>query len=106
MNKLHLKRRQIHVIAAVTFGNAMSTPALHMCAGNMTLGIHTAAEQLHARGYRRIGLAVTQWVDARSDHTYSGAMLTYQQQTAPRDRASATISATTSSKSSFVTRWK
>jgi len=31
-------------------------------------------------------LAVTHWIDARSDHTYSGAMLHYQQQIPPKQR--------------------
>jgi LacI family transcriptional regulator len=52
----------------------------------MTRGIQEATAELAARGYRRIGLAITQWVDNRSDHTYLGAMLTYQQQIPPRDR--------------------
>ena len=51
--------------AAVTFGNAMQHPALHMCAGNMTLGIHTAAEQLTARGYKRIGVVTEEIVRDR-----------------------------------------
>lgn len=72
--------------AAVTLGYGLQQPALHRASTNMTRGITQATAELAARGYRRIGLAVTQWIDARSDHTYSGAMLTYQQQLAPRDR--------------------
>jgi LacI family transcriptional regulator len=72
--------------SAVTLGYGLQHPALHRASTNMTRGILQATSELAARGYRRIGLAVTQWVDARSDHTYSGAMLTYQQQIAPRDR--------------------
>jgi LacI family transcriptional regulator len=52
----------------------------------MTRGILEACTQLTARGYRRVGLAVTEWVDARSDHTYSGAMLKFQQALAHRHR--------------------
>jgi|APTNR8051073442_1049403.scaffolds.fasta_scaffold00973_17 DNA-binding LacI/PurR family transcriptional regulator len=65
--------------AAVTFGNAMQEPALHMCAGNMTLGIQMAAEQLTARGYRRIGVAVTSWIVNRSQFGYSGGLFHWQQ---------------------------
>ena len=64
--------------SAVTFGNAMSKPALHMCAGNMTLGIQTAAEQLAARGYKRIGVAVTKWIVNRSQFGYSGGLFHWQ----------------------------
>lgn len=72
--------------AAVTFGNAMHTPALHMCAGNMTLGIQTAAEQLSVRGYRRIGVAVTQWIVNRSQFGYSGGLFHWQHGLSARDR--------------------
>ena len=63
--------------AAATFGYGLKTP-LHRSAGNMTLGIHQAASELAARGYKRIGLAVTKWVDDRSEHTYSASMLHFQ----------------------------
>lgn len=65
--------------AAVTFGYAMREPALHMCAGNMTLGIQNAASQLKARGCIRIGLAITRWIDDRSQFGYSGGMFHFQQ---------------------------
>lgn len=65
--------------AAATFGYGLPQPSLHRASTNMTRGILHAAGTLAARGYRRIGLAITQWVDARSDHTYSGAMLKFQQ---------------------------
>lgn len=72
--------------AAVTLGYGLTHPALHRASTHMTRGIQQATAELTARGYRRIGLAITQWIDNRSDHTYQGAMLTYQQQVAPRDR--------------------
>jgi LacI family transcriptional regulator len=65
--------------AAVTFGYAMRAPALHMCAGNMTLGIQSAFEQLTLRGYQRIGVAVTQWIVNRSQFGYSGGLFHCQQ---------------------------
>lgn len=72
--------------AAVAFGYAMREPALHMCAGNMTLGIQAAAEELSARGYRRIGVAVTKWIVDRSQFGYSGGLFHFQQGVAPEDR--------------------
>ncbi len=72
--------------AAVTFGYAMREPALHMCAGNMTLGIQTAAEELSSLGYRRIGVAVTQWIVNRSQFGYSGGFFHFQQSLAQEDR--------------------
>ena len=72
--------------ASVAFGYAMREPALHMCAGNMTLGIQTAAEQLTALGYRRIGVAVTQWIVNRSQFGYSGGFFHFQQSLPAEDR--------------------
>lgn len=72
--------------AAVTFGYGLATPALHRASTNMTQGIMDAADQLRRRGYRRISIAITPWIDARANHTYSGAMLHWQQQIPPRDR--------------------
>ena len=72
--------------AAVTFGYAMREPALHMTGGNMTLGIQTAAEQLTLRGYRRIGVAVTQWIVGRSLFGYSGGLFHFQQSLPAGDR--------------------
>lgn len=66
-------------LSAVTFGYAMQKPALHMVAGNMTLGIQTAAEVLASRGYRRIGVAVTEWIVTRSQFGYSGGLFHWQQ---------------------------
>lgn len=65
--------------AAVVFGYAMREPALHMCAGNMTVGIQMAAAELTRRGYRRIGVAVTQWIVNRSQFGYSGGLFHWQQ---------------------------
>lgn len=72
--------------AAVTLGYGLTEPPLHRASTNMTRGIQQATAELSARGYRRIGLAITQWVDFRSDHTYQGAMFTFQQHVPPRDR--------------------
>lgn len=72
--------------AAVTFGYAMSSPSLHMCAGNMTLGIHMAAEQLSSRGYKRIGVAVTRWIVNRSQFGYSGGLFHWQNGLPEQDR--------------------
>ncbi|HSI14487.1 MAG TPA: LacI family DNA-binding transcriptional regulator [Chthoniobacter sp.] len=72
--------------AAVTFGYGLQHPSLHRVAGNMTVGIQAAVAQLRVRGYRRIGLAITQWVDTRAQQAYSGAMLQVQQAMARQDR--------------------
>lgn len=69
--------------AAATFGYGLRQPSLHRAAGNMTLGVHLATAQLAARGYERIGLAITRWIDDRAEHAYAGAMLHFQQ-TQPR----------------------
>lgn len=77
--QLPCSRLDYSPFAAVTFGNAMSSPALHMTAGNMTLGIQMAAAQLQQRGYQRIGVAVTKWIVTRSQFGYSGGLFHWQQ---------------------------
>ncbi|MFH1498725.1 MAG: LacI family DNA-binding transcriptional regulator [Verrucomicrobiota bacterium] len=72
--------------AAATFGFGLTDPPLHRAGTNMTQGILAAAARLEARGFRRVGLAVSPWIDARSGHTYSGAWLHYQQAVPARRR--------------------
>jgi len=84
--QLPCSRLDYSPFAAVTFGNAMSTPALHMAAGNMTLGIHRAAGLLRERGYRRVGVAVTKWIVTRSQFGYSGGLFHWQQSLPPESR--------------------
>ncbi len=66
-------------LAAATFGYGLRSPSLHRSAGNMTLAIHLATAELERRGYRRIGLALSRWVEARAENAYSATMLHYQQ---------------------------
>ena len=65
-------------LAAVAFGFAMRAPGLHACSTSMSLGVQLAAAQLMKRGYRRIGLAVTQWIDNRSLNGYGGGWYQFQ----------------------------
>ncbi len=65
-------------LAAATFGYGLREPSLHRSAGNMTLAIHLATSELEKRGYRRIGLAISQWADDRAESAFSATMLYYQ----------------------------
>lgn len=58
---------------------------MHRASTNMMQGVLTTVRELEARGYRRIGIAISPWIDARADYTYSGAIL-YHQQTLPPER--------------------
>ena len=73
-------------MAAATFGYGLREPSLHRSAGNMTLAMHLATYELAKRGYKRIGLAITQWVDDRAESAYSATMLFYQLQIPEEDR--------------------
>lgn len=72
--------------AAVTFGCALRRPALHRCLTDMNFGIQLAAEELRRRGYRRIGVAITPWIDDRSQNGYTGGMFHFQQEIPARQR--------------------
>lgn len=65
-------------LACASFGYGLLEPSLHRASTNMMQGLLSAFGWLEERGYRRIGLAVTPWVDHRSNHTYSGAIRHYQ----------------------------
>lgn len=66
-------------LAAATFGFGLPSPPLHRASTNITEGLLAIFERLERQGYRRIGLAITPWADLRAGHTYSGALLHYQQ---------------------------
>ncbi len=65
-------------LAAATFGYGLQSPSLHRSAGNMTLAMRLAIAALEGRGYRRIGLALSQWVEARAENAYTATVLHYQ----------------------------
>lgn len=73
-------------LAAVTFGYGLGSPGLHRAGTNMMEGILSTMALLELRGYRRIGMAISPWIDARANHTYSGALLHHQQTVPTRQR--------------------
>lgn len=81
-----LKKFDFSQFASVTFGYGLQSPSLHRASTNMMQGLLSAFEWLESRHYKRIGLAITPWVNSRSDHTYSGAILNYQESIPPRRR--------------------
>jgi LacI family transcriptional regulator len=82
-NARHLPQFDFTAFSSATFGYGLATPSLHRASTNMTQGILTAIAELTARGYQRIGLVITEWIDQRADHTYTGALL-YHHLRAPR----------------------
>lgn len=73
-------------LVSVTFGFGLSEPSLHRASTNITEGLLDIFQTLQLRGYRRIGIAITPWIDFRAGHTYSGALLHYQQSLPPTQR--------------------
>lgn len=63
--------------AAATFGFAMRNPTLHTAATNLHLGMQLATSKLSGRGYRRIGLAITEWIDQRVQNGYTSGLFQY-----------------------------
>lgn len=70
--------------ASVTFGYIFKSPNLHRVSTNLTEGILSATKNLTLRGYKKIGLVLTEWIDARAEHTYSGALLRHQMDMPPK----------------------
>ncbi len=65
-------------LSSVTFGYALTDPGLHCAATNLNMGLLRSLKRLEARGYKRIGLAVTRWIDDRSQFGYSSALQRFQ----------------------------
>ena len=72
--------------SAVTFGYAMTTPALHMAGGNVLGGMLLAFERLRALGYRRIGVALTKWIVGRSQSAFTGGLFSLHQDLSAEER--------------------
>ena len=72
--------------ASVAFGFAMREPALHICSANLNLGIQKAALELTQRGYQRVGVAVTRWIDLRVQNGYSGGMFFFHKDQPQKSR--------------------
>jgi len=77
-NAMPLRELDYTRLAAATFGYGLRIPSLHRSAGNMTLAMHLATRQLHDRGYQRIGLALSKWVESRAENAYTATLLRYQ----------------------------
>lgn len=73
-----LLRFSFNDFSSVAFGYALKGLGLHRASTNMMQGVLGAINHLTDRGYLRIGLAVTEWVNQRADFAYTGALLHYQ----------------------------
>lgn len=61
--------------AAVTFGYTLSSPHLHTVVSTQFRDMLLTMEQLHRRGYRRIGLMLSREHDLRTNFNYRAAYL-------------------------------
>lgn len=82
----HLTDFDFSGFASVTFGYGLQKPELHRVSSNMTQGILSALAYLSSKGYQRVGIVITEWIDRRADYTYSGALLHYQQSIPKKNR--------------------
>lgn len=67
--------------SAVTIGYSMVAPRLHRVGSHHLHGTREAIRQLYRRGYRRIGLCISQDVNLRFDHSCIEAMVYHQYRT-------------------------
>jgi DNA-binding LacI/PurR family transcriptional regulator len=72
--------------SAVTIGYSLASPELHMVCPNQYRCMKRAMEELRARGYERIGLAMLKASDDRVDHNWLAGYLVAQQALSKRDR--------------------
>lgn len=74
-----------HALAAVGF--SLARPQLHRAVNHQLNSIRLAIAELTARGYRRIGLAVTQHEDARAERHWLSSALLARHENADSDRS-------------------
>ena len=65
--------------SAAALGYSLAEPQLHVVMNHQFRNMKHLVQQLHARGYRRIGLAMPALNDERVDHNYLGGYWTAQQ---------------------------
>ena len=72
----HLDKFPWDRFSAVTFGYSLTRPLLHAVTAAHYASVRRIMRELHARGYRRIGLAVRPEHDRRIDHIFLAGFLT------------------------------
>lgn len=72
--------------AAIAFGYSMVKPELHRVVPNHAQILRTAFEKCRARGFRRVGLALTEESDARSNRLWSSCFLGLQRQLSEKEQ--------------------
>jgi DNA-binding LacI/PurR family transcriptional regulator len=72
--------------SAVTFGYTLQSPRLHMVMNHQFRNMTHLLHELHARGYRRVGIAMPTSQDERAENSYLASYLVEQLKQPRRDR--------------------
>lgn len=67
-------------VSAITFGYSLVRPVLHRVANHQFHSLLLAMRKLRRFGNRRVGLAMLESIDARSDHNWSAAKAVFDSQ--------------------------
>jgi LacI family transcriptional regulator len=70
----------------IALSHSLQNPALHRVLPHQYQAAAVALEQLHAKGYRRIGFATWAELDVRVNHLFRAAYLSYQYTVPPENR--------------------
>lgn len=73
-------------LAGVTIGTSLRTPVMHRVSSDHFQGAQLAFQKAFAKGFRRIGLVLSQTVNSRTNGKWRGAFLDQQQAMPPIDR--------------------
>lgn len=73
-------------LTGVTIGTSLHHPAMHRVASNLFQGSQLACRMLRARGYRRIGLALSPSMNERVERKWLAAFLAEQAEWPSRER--------------------
>lgn len=64
---------------AVTIGYGLRKPDLHRVGTDVMTGTRRLLQCLEKRGHKRVGMAISRWLDQRTNYGYSGAFNLYQE---------------------------
>lgn len=73
-------------ISSVAIGNSLVTPRLHRVTHHQFHGMQLVVETLRKKGYRRIGLALEEFVDEKVEHTWTSCVTGCQFRWPPKER--------------------
>ncbi len=82
--KLPSAKLDLSGFASCSFGSLLQPQGGHLCATNLALGILEICLQLRNDGHKRLGIAITKWIDTRVQFGYTSGLFQFHRQIEPQ----------------------